>query len=64
MLLSSSADLFSKLILSKNSSRKAIRVSNCLDPDQDRHSVGTDLDLNCLERLSLEEKSFCWQRKS
>ena len=26
-------------------------VSNSLDPDQARHVVGSDLDLNCLQRL-------------
>ena len=34
--------LFSKLTFSKNSFRNTIRVSNGLDPDQDRHSVGPD----------------------
>ena len=29
-----------------------IRVSNSVDPDQDRHSVGPDLGPNCLQRLS------------
>ena len=29
-----------------------MRVSYGLDPDQDRHSVGPDLDPNCLQRLS------------
>ena len=29
-----------------------IRVSNGLDPDQDRRFVGPDLDPNCLQRLS------------
>ena len=31
------------------------KVSNALDPDQDRHSVGADLGPNCLQRLSTEE---------
>ena len=31
-------------------------MSNSLDPYQDRHSVGPDLDPNCLQRLSAEEK--------
>ena len=35
---------------STNSFRNTIRVSNGLDPDQDRHSVGPDLDPNCLQR--------------
>ena len=54
----SSADFFlSKLTFSKISFREAIRVSNGLDPDQDRHSVGPDLDPNCLQRLSAVDKS-------
>ena len=28
-----------------------IRVSNSLDPDQDRHNVGPDLDPNSLQRF-------------
>ena len=32
------------------------RVSNELDPDQDRHSVGPDPGPNCLQRLSAAEK--------
>ena len=59
MLLLSSADFFSKLIFSKNYFRNIIRVlvSNCLDPDQDRHSVGPDLGPNCLQRLLAYGKS-------
>ena len=32
-------------------SGNAIRVSNSLDPDQDRRSVGPDLGPNCLQRI-------------
>ena len=39
-----------QLIFSKF--RIIIRVSNSLDPDQARHFVGPDLDLNYLQRLS------------
>ena len=39
-------------------------VSNCLDPDQDRHSVSLDLGPNCLQRLSADDKSRCLQGKS
>ena len=57
MLLLSSADFFSsKLTFLKNSFRNTIRVSNGLDPDQDR-SVGPDLGLNCLQMLSTDHKS-------
>ena len=47
--------LFSKLNFKKKSFRNIIKVSNSLDPDQGRHSVGPDLDPNCLQRLS----AFC-----
>ena len=49
MLLLLSADFFfQNYLFSKNS----FRVSNSLDPDQDRHSVGLDLGRICLKRLS------------
>ena len=47
MLLLSSADLFLNQFFSKNSYRNTVRVSNSLDPDQDRSSVGHDPDPNC-----------------
>ena len=37
----------------KNSFRNTIRVSNSLDPDQDRRSVIPDLGPNGLQRLSI-----------
>ena len=40
--------IFSKLTFSKNAFRNTIKMSNSLDSDQDRRSVGPDLDLNCL----------------
>ena len=54
MLLLSS-DFFQNNFLKKKS--LAIDVSNCLDPDQDRDSVGPDLGPNCLHRLSAGDKS-------
>ena len=57
LLLSSADFFFSKLTFSKNSFRNTIRVSNSLDPDQDRHSVGPDLGSNCLQRLSADDKT-------
>ena len=40
-----------------------IRVSNSLDPDQDRYSVRTELGPNCLQRLSANEKvAACKER--
>ena len=37
--------------------RNTIRVSNGLDPDQDRQSVGSDLGPNCLQRFPADDKS-------
>ena len=39
-------------------------MSNPLDPVQDQHSVSPDLDPNCLQRLSADDKSHCQQEKS
>ena len=44
-----SDDFFFKINLFKIFFWNTIRVSNCLDPDQDRHSVGPDLGPNCLQ---------------
>ena len=33
-----------------------IKMSNSLDPDQDRHYVGPDLVPNCLQRLSADDR--------
>ena len=38
-------------------------MSNILDPDQDQHFVGPDLGLNCLQRLSIDDKSCHKQGK-
>ena len=51
MLFLLSADFFFKIKFSKNSLRKIIIVSNCLDPDQNRHFVGPDLGANCLQTV-------------
>ena len=48
---------FFKMNFLKKSFRDTIRVSNGLDPDQDRRSVGPDLGPNCLQRLSAADKS-------
>ena len=55
LLLLSSAD-FLKINFFKNSFTNSIRVSNNLDPDQDRQVVGPDLGPNCLQRLSADDK--------
>ena len=47
-ILFSSADFFTE----------TIRVSNSLDPDKARHSVGPDLGPNCLQRLSSGDTSL------
>ena len=48
---------FSKSTFSKKNFRNIIRVSNSLDPDQNRHSVGPDLGPNCLQRQSADDTS-------
>ena len=48
MFFLSSADFFSKSTFLKNSFSNTIRVSNSMDPDQDRYSVGPELGSNCL----------------
>ena len=42
----------------KISVRNTTRVSNGLDPDQDRRSVGPDQGPNCLQMLSADDKSL------
>ena len=54
-----SSAVFFKIEVFKNSFRNTIRVSNGLDPDQDRHSVGPDLRPNCLLRKSAGDKMLC-----
>ena len=39
-------------------------MSNSLDPDQDRHNACPDLDPNCLQMLTTDNKSSHKQRKS
>ena len=56
MLFMSSPDFF-KIKYSQISSKNTIRVSNGLDPDQDRHFVGPDLGPNCLQRFSADDKN-------
>ena len=41
MLLLSSADFFT-IVFSKNSFKNTVRMSNGVDPDQNRHSVGSN----------------------
>ena len=53
MLFLAYADLFqNQKILS--GILNTIRVSNCLDPDHDRHSVSPDIGPNCFKRLSAD----------
>ena len=42
----------------------SIRLSNCLDPGQEQHSVGPDLGPNCLQRLSEDDKNHGYQGTS
>ena len=40
-----------------------LSFSNCLDPDQDQHSLGPDLGPNTLQRLSADDKKSPLARK-
>ena len=41
--------------------RNTIGVSNSLDPDRDRRSVGPDLDPNYLQMfITADDRSRCW----
>ena len=64
MLLLSSADIFQNKLFQKKLSRDTLRVSNSLNPDQDRQTVGPDLDPNSLQKLSADHKSHLYQGKS
>ena len=46
---------FSKSAFVKISFRNTTRVSSSLDQDQARRYVGSDLGLNCLQRLSADD---------
>ena len=50
MFLFSSADFLQNKVFKNKPPRTTIRVSNSLDPDQDRHSVGLHLGSNCLQK--------------
>ena len=47
-----SVDYFHNYLFQKILSGALSRVSNCLDPDQDQHSVSPYLGPNCLQKLS------------
>ena len=50
---------FSKIKFFKNKpTRHTIRVSNSLDQDQDRHSVGLHLDSNCLQKAIGRQQNY------
>ena len=51
MLLLLCASFFKITSFILNSFRNTIRVSNCLDPDQDRHFVGPDLGLKLFAKV-------------
>ena len=53
-----SADFFSKSTFFENSFRISIRVSNNMNPDQDRHFVGPDQGPNCLQRLGCQQTTL------
>ena len=50
MFLFSSADFLQNYFFKNKPPRTTIKVSNILDPDQDRHSVGLHLGSNCLQK--------------
>ena len=50
----SPTDFFSKSTFLKTSFLNSIIVSNGLDPDQARHSVGPDLGPKCLQKFSAD----------
>ena len=64
MLLLSSADFFQSYLFQKKYFRNTIRVSNGLNPDQNRRSVGPDLGRKRFQRLSADNKSRGEQGKS
>ena len=54
---------FQNYLLRKILSENTVRVSNGLDLDQAVQNVGPDLCLNCLQRLSADDKSHGWQAR-
>ena len=50
MFLFSSADFLQNSAFKNKPPRTTIRVSNSLDPDQDRHFIGLHLGSNCLQK--------------
>ena len=50
MFLFSSADFLQNSVFKNKPPRTTIRVSNSLDPDQDRHSIGLHLGSNCFQK--------------
>ena len=50
MVLFSSAEFPQNYIFKNKPPMTTTRVSNSLDPDQDRHSVGLHLGSNCLQK--------------
>ena len=65
MLLLSSASFFFKMSFFKTIFyMDTIRLSNDLDPDQNRRTVGPNLDPNGLQSISVDDKSRFLQGKS
>ena len=50
MFLFSSADFLQNKVFTNKPPGITIGVSNSLDPDQDRHSIGLHLGSNCLQK--------------
>ena len=58
MFLFSSSDFLQNKVFKNKLPRTTIRVSNSLDPDQDRLSVGLHLGSNCLQKAIGRRKNY------
>ena len=58
MFLFSSADFLQNQAFNNKPPRTTIRMSNSLDPDQDRHSVGLHLGSNCLQKAFGRQQNY------
>ena len=58
MFLFSSADFLQNYFFKNKPPGTTISVSNILDPDQDRHSVGLNLGSNCLQKAIGRQQNY------
>ena len=54
---------FFRIKFLKKSYRNSINMSNCLDADQNECSVSPNLGPNCLQKLSVDNKSYPYKGK-